>query len=62
MTPAYPLWLDVRPSSYPVFNVQRQYGGDDGECTWPKEECAAFNSWEENEVGQGEPGNGIGED
>jgi hypothetical protein len=62
MTPAYPLWLDVRPSSYPVFNVQRPFGGDDGECTWPKEECAAFNSWEETEVGQGEPGNGIGED
>jgi hypothetical protein len=62
MTSAYPLWLDVRPSSYPVFNVQRPYGGADGRCTWPKEECAAFNSWEETEVGQGEPGNGVGED
>ena len=62
MTPAYPLWLDVRPSGYPVFNVQRPYGGDDGECTWPREECAAFNSWGEEEVGQGAPGNGIGQD
>ena len=62
MTPAYPLWLDVRPSGYPVFNVQRPYGGDDGECTWPREECAAFNSWGKQEVGQGTPGNGKGED
>src|SRR5215210_583309 len=60
--PAYPLWLDVRPSGYPVFNVQRPFGGPDGECTWPKEQCAAFNSWGGKEVGQGEPGNGIGED
>ncbi|MEX2196132.1 MAG: hypothetical protein WD844_12680 [Thermoleophilaceae bacterium] len=60
--PAYPLWLDVRPSGYPVFNVQRPFGGADGECTWPKEECADFNSWGETEVGQGQPGNGVGED
>ena len=33
-----------------------------GECTWPKEECAAFNPWGNTEVGQGAPGNGIGED
>jgi hypothetical protein len=62
ITPAYPLWLDVRPSGYPVFNVQRPFGGKDGLCTWPKEKCAEFNSWGEQEVGQGEPGNGIGED
>ena len=60
--PAYPLWLDVRPSGYPVFNTQRSFGGRDGTCTWPKEQCAAFNSWGEKEVGQGEPGNGKGED
>ena len=60
--PAYPLWLDVRPSGYPVFNTQRSFGGRDGKCTWPKEQCAAFNSWGEQEVGQGEPGNGKGED
>ncbi len=59
--PAYPVWLDVRPSGYPVFNTQRGYGKG-GECTWPKQECASFNSWGETEVGQGEPGNGIGED
>ena len=60
--PAYPLWLDVRPSGYPVFNTQRPFGGRDGRCTWPKEQCAAFNSWGEKEVGQGQPGNGKGED
>ncbi len=60
--PAYPLWLDVRPSSYPVFNTQRPFGGKDGRCTWPKEQCASFNSWGEQEVGQGQPGNGKGED
>jgi hypothetical protein len=60
--PAYPLWLDVRPSGYPVFNTQRSFGGKDGRCTWPMEQCAAFNSWGEKEVGQGEPGNGKGED
>ena len=62
MKPAYPIWLDVRPSGYPVFNVQRPFGGKDNLCTWPKEQCAAFNSWGEEEVGQGQPGNGIGED
>ena len=62
MKPALPIWLDVRPSSYPVFNVQRPFGGEDGECTWPKEQCAAFNSWGESEVGQGQPGNGKGRD
>jgi hypothetical protein len=62
MKPAYPLWLDVRPSGYPVFNAQRQFGGKDGRCTWPKEQCAAWNSWGEKEVGQGKKGNGIGED
>ena len=27
MTDALPLWLDVRPSGYPVFNTQRPFGG-----------------------------------
>ena len=62
MTDALPLWLDVRPSSYPVFNVQRPFGGADGECTWPTEKCADFNAFGNKEVGQGEPGNGVGED
>jgi hypothetical protein len=60
--PAYPIWLDVRPSGYPVFNVQRQYGGVDHRCTWPKEECAGFDPFGKEFVGQGKPGNGIGED
>ena len=62
MKTALPLWLDVRPSGYPVFNVQRKFGGPDGTCTWPREKCADFNSFGGTEVGQGEPGNGRGED
>ncbi len=62
ITPAYPQWLDVRPSGYPVFNVQRQFGGRDGECTWPDEQCAEFDPYGKKIVGQGEPGNGTGED
>src|SRR5436309_842502 len=31
--PVYPVWLDVRPSGYPVFNVERGYG-QNGTCTW----------------------------
>src|SRR3954453_18004467 len=36
--PVYPIWLDVRPSGYPMFNAQRGYG-DGGTCTWPRQEC-----------------------
>lgn len=60
--PAYPVWLDVRPSGYPVFNVQRSFGGDDGTCTWPKEECASFDPFGNTFTGQGTPGNGKGTD
>lgn len=59
---AYPVWLDVRPSGYPVFNTQRNYGGRDGKCTWPKEECAGFDPYGKTIVGQGKPGNAKGED
>jgi hypothetical protein len=62
LKPAVPVWLDVRPSGYPVFNVQRKFGGPDGECTWPKEECAEFDPFGKPFVGQGQPGNGLGED
>jgi plastocyanin len=62
LKPAYPQWLDVRPSGYPVFNTQRDFGGEDGKCTWPKEQCAKFDPWGKRFVGQGEPGNGVGED
>ena len=60
--PFYPTWLDVRPSPYPVFNVQKSFGGKDGKCTWPAEQCAAFDPWGEQIVGQGEAGNGTGTD
>ena len=62
MKSAYPLWLDVRPSGYPVFNTQRPFGGKDGLCTWPKEKCADFDPYGNEFVGQGKPGNGKGED
>lgn len=62
LKPAYPVWLDVRPSGYPVFNVQRDFGGRDGKCTWPREKCAAFDPFGKKIVGQGEPGNGMGTD
>jgi hypothetical protein len=61
LKPAYPVWLDVRPSGYPVFNVQRGFGGDET-CTWPKEQCAAHDPFGREIVGQGQPGNGIGQD
>jgi hypothetical protein len=62
MKPALPIWLDVRPSAYPVFNVQRAFGGADGRCTWPREECAEFDPYGKEIVGQGRPGNGAGTD
>ena len=58
---AYPVWLDVRPSAYPVFNVQRNFGSGD-DCTWPKEQCAAHDPFGREIVGQGQPGNGVGQD
>ena len=60
--PAYPVWFDVRPSGYPVFNVQRQFGGKDNRCTWPKEKCAHYDPYGKKFIGQGEPGNGKGTD
>src|SRR3954454_16956912 len=62
LKPALPIWLDVRPSAYPVFNVQRQFGNSAGECTWPKQECAAFDPYGKLIHGQGQPGNGYGTD
>jgi hypothetical protein len=62
MKSAYPLWLDVRPSGYPVFNTQRIFGGRDGRCTWPREKCADFDPYGKEIVGQGQPGNGKGTD
>jgi len=62
MKSAYPLWLDVRPSGYPVFNTQRKFGGKDNACTWPKEQCAEHDPFGKEIVGQGKPGNKKGED
>ncbi|HEX8065229.1 MAG TPA: hypothetical protein VF520_01750 [Thermoleophilaceae bacterium] len=62
MKPALPVWLDVRPGGYPVFNVQRSFGGADGRCTWPREQCAAHDPFGKVLEGQGELGNGKGTD
>ena len=62
MKPVYPVWLDVRPSGYPVFNVQRKYGGRSGKCTWPRQQCAALDPYGKKFIGQGQPGNGRGTD
>src|SRR5436190_1994155 len=59
---ALPVWMDVRPSAYPVFNVQRKYGDAAGECTWPKQKCADFDPYGKTLVGQGQPGNDVGTD
>jgi plastocyanin len=58
--PAHTMWLDVRNGGYPVFNVQREFGGKDGKCTWPDEQCADFDPWGNTIPGQGEPGPGQG--
>jgi hypothetical protein len=59
--PVYPIWLDVRPSGYPVFNVERGFG-ENGTCTWPKQQCAKHDPYGDIITGQGKAGNGIGED
>ena len=61
LKPAYPIWLDVRPSGYPVFNVQRGYGSG-GTCTWPREQCAGFDPWGNVIPGQGAPATSPGTD
>jgi outer membrane protein assembly factor BamB/plastocyanin len=63
--PAYPIWLDVRPSIYPVFNVERKYGKVDPTsyhvfCTFPKDTTADSDPWGQRIAGQGSPGNGAG--
>jgi hypothetical protein len=62
LRPAYPVWLDVRPSTgYPVFNVQRG-NGTGSTCTWPAQKCAAFDPYGKVITGQGAPGNQRGTD
>ncbi|TML63634.1 MAG: hypothetical protein E6G17_04975 [Actinobacteria bacterium] len=62
--PMYPIWLDVRNgTAYPVFNVQRGYPAPGStSCTWPNQECAAFDSMGRSGalVGQGTAGNNVG--
>ena len=61
LKPAYPVWMDVRPGAYPVFNSQRGFGTG-GECTWPREKCANFDPYGEIVPGQGAPPNKPGTD
>jgi hypothetical protein len=61
LKPVYPVWLDVRPSGYPVFNVERGFG-ENGRCTWPKQECAKQDPYGNLFTGQGKPGNKVGTD
>lgn len=65
LKPAYPLWLDVRPSVYPVFNAQRGFGHRDPRtgryiCTFPMEQTASFDPFGASISGQGQAGNGKG--
>ena len=62
LKPAYPIWLDVRPAGYPVFNVQRGYGANGTTCTWPREECAGFDPYGKVIPGQGAPPDAPGTD
>ena len=59
--PVYPLWLDVLPQAYPVFNTQKGFGTD-GTCTWPKEQCATLDPFGGVSPGQGAPPDRPGTD
>jgi plastocyanin len=55
MEPAYPVWLDVRPSLYPVFNTKRDFPAPGATtCTWPDENCADHDPWGEVTCNQGD--------
>lgn len=44
--PVYPIWLDVRPSFYPVFNTKRNFPASGATtCTWPTQNCADHDPW-----------------
>lgn len=52
--PVYPVWLDVRPSFYPVFNTKRDFPTDGAEtCTWPDDNCADHDPWGQRTWNQG---------
>ena len=70
IAPVRPIWLDVQRqpisadapnrSAYPVFNVQRGFGHVDPltgrhVCTWPRENCARFDSFSQVTPQQGKP-------
>jgi hypothetical protein len=60
--PVYPIWLDVESGGYPVFNTQRSCGDSAGTCTYPAEQCAAFDPWGKVRAAQGQPANRAGAD
>jgi len=72
-----PIWLDVQRnpitasapnrSAYPVFNAQRGFGHVDATtgrmvCSWPRENCARFDSFGAVTPQQGQPANVGGAD
>jgi len=62
---AYPMWLDVRPSIYPVFNAERKYARVDPVthryiCTYPAHQTAVISPWGTTEIAQGTAGNNVG--
>ena len=59
--PVYPVWLDVTPGYYPVFNAQRGFGSN-GQCTWPSQNCATFDPWGRKTSNQGIPASRLGTD
>jgi hypothetical protein len=61
LKPAYPIWMDVRPGFYPVFNVERGFGAG-GTCTWPKQQCAKLDPYGKVVGGQGAPPDKVGTD
>lgn len=60
--PVEPFWLDVGAfnGANPVYNTQRGFGSVPGECSFPREECAAFDPYGKVVTGNGSPGNGLG--
>lgn len=54
MKPVYPIWLDVRPSFYPVFNAKRNFPASGATtCTWPTQNCADHDPWGRQTWNQG---------
>lgn len=60
--PVEPVWLNVAGfnGANPIYNTQRSHGAVPGECSFPKENCAAFDPYGKSVPGNGAAGNGLG--